>query len=270
MKQRIQQAFVDQTEVVIQSVADVHFYGAGCETPQTAWKVHAALKDVFDGGTGQEVPIHVEHDLLAAARATCGSNPGIVAILGTGSNSCRYDGRHIVEQGPSLGYLLGDEGSGCDLGKTLVKEYMLGKMPADVTAKFRAKYDPNETLLQTIYGQQSPNAYLAHFSHFYSSAKGLSLESQSYLDGLAKQCFRTFVQGNLLQYKTFDGSSDESSAPSPIVVNFVGSVAFHFQHLIAPVLVEAGFKAGVFVSNPMHDEHNPTHSLICFHEKAQE
>mmetsp|Transcript_52126 Transcript_52126/g.125862 ORF Transcript_52126/g.125862 Transcript_52126/m.125862 type:complete len:531 (-) Transcript_52126:101-1693(-) len=283
-----------QGESIPNVLDEIHWYGAGCETPETAAKVRDVLESIFCGssrsGSSTEAAepkkkksktgrgkgkgasaassgsddsdsnpwpkIFIYHDLLAAARTTCGREPGHVAILGTGSNSCFYDGTNIVEQGPSLGYLLGDEGSGCDLGKTLIREYLLGRMPDDVAASFKksylckgrkggsgTQYEPDDKLLQKVYGNDQPNSYLASFAEFYQYESGLTTDGKLFLKELAKSRFREFVNVNLKQYK-HETSNKKDDGKEKMKINFVGSIAHHFKDLIEPVLHEAGFEMG--------------------------
>lgn len=143
----------------------VFFYGAGCTGPAVNPTVAAAIRLVLPAA----VSIEVDSDMLGAARAAAGNDPGIVCILGTGSNACCYDGTNIIRGIQSLGFWLGDEGSGGYLGKTLVRDFFQDRLPADLHAAFEARYAPDRlTVLDNAYKKPFPNRYFASFTPFLS------------------------------------------------------------------------------------------------------
>ena len=138
-----------------ETIKDIHFYGAGCSTDQKCNQIDSVLQDFF-----KTANIEVHHDLLGAARALCGHERGIACILGTGCNSCYYDGDEIKEQIYSLGYVLGDEGSGAYMGKLLIRDFYQNRMPADIQHLFQQDFNPVlEHILDNIYNQPRPNRY---------------------------------------------------------------------------------------------------------------
>lgn len=162
---------------------DIYFYGAGCGTTEMQQHVRNLLKEVF---TATEV--EVEGDLLGACRAACGRAPGIVGILGTGSNSCYYDGQGIVRQRVSTGYILGDEGSGNHIGRRLLKDYLEERMPKDIIDLFHDTYQlSNEELINRLYRQPNANRFLASLAGFADKYQHLS-----YIDEVLTECFGAF------------------------------------------------------------------------------
>jgi len=144
-------------------VQKIFFYGAGCSTPLKNDIIVKALQNLF-----KSAEINVEHDILGAARGLFGNSEGIACILGTGSNSCYYNGKTISESLPSFGFIYGDEGSGAQLGKYLVEAYMKHKLPEDLHTKFMEKYKFSlEDILTNTYKNPSPNRFLASFTTFF-------------------------------------------------------------------------------------------------------
>jgi N-acetylglucosamine kinase-like BadF-type ATPase len=213
-------------------ITEVHFYGAGCANTQKCGMVKEALKLIFP-----IAEIEVTSDLLGAARAVCGKAPGIVCILGTGSNSCYYDGDRIVKNVPPLGLILGDEGSGAIMGKKLVADYLKGIMPEDVKILFEKKLSPvYKEILENVYKKEFPNRYLAKFTHFLKSHIG-----EQYCNNLVKQSLLEFAQRNILQY----------SESKTIPVSFVGSISYVFEPQLKEILGELNIKIGRITRNPI-------------------
>ncbi|MFL5754016.1 MAG: N-acetylglucosamine kinase, partial [Bacteroidia bacterium] len=143
-------------------VKKVIFYGAGCSTTENSAIVHKAISKCFSNSE-----VKVEHDMLAAARALLGNKRGFAAIIGTGSNTCIYDGNDIEKNIDSLGYLLGDEGSGSCIGKKIIRDYMRGFLPIDLDHKFNTTYHlTNADIFDCLYNKRSPNRFLASFCKF--------------------------------------------------------------------------------------------------------
>lgn len=201
----------------------IRFYGAGC-SPEKAPIVQEALHTLFPSAD-----ISVGSDMLGAARLTCGNEPGIVCILGTGSNSCYYNGSSIVHNVSPLGYILGDEGSGAVLGKILVGDVLKKQLPADLCEAFLHRFDVTPAaLIEHVYRRPFPNRYLAQFAVFY----GEHPESDE-LNLLLHDAFSAFVRRNLLQYK------DVTQLP----IHFVGSIAYHYADVLRKVLAEYNLQA---------------------------
>ncbi len=222
----------------VSAVQAVYYYGSGCSDEKRVQIMTEGLQRIFT-----HAKVHVEHDLLAAARATCGHTPGIACILGTGSNSCLFDGQEILDNVTSLGYLVGDEGSGSHLGKYLIRAYFYRELPAELMEKFRTEIAPNKTqVLDQIYGK-TPNVYLASLATFVHQ----NLDSP-FMRELAKSSFREFMKRHVLKYE----------GHKHLPIHFIGSVAFHFRELIREVLSEFHLQEGVCIPKPIA-------SLVTYH-----
>ena len=194
-------------------ISQIFFYGAGCSTEQNCNIVSKALNNIFHN---TEIEIH--SDLLGAARALCGTNEGIACILGTGSNTCHYDGKNIIRKIVSLGYILGDEGSGAHLGKTFVKAYLADKLPDELKNKFYQKYKfSHKDILDSVYNKPFPNRFLASFSVFL-----FENIQHDFIKELIEKCFHEFFQTQVLIYPKY----------KKIPVNIVGSVGYAFAEIL--------------------------------------
>jgi len=214
-------------------VREVHFYGAGCADEATSRPARDALATAFPAAA-----IAVHSDLLAAARGLCGREAGIACILGTGSNNCLYDGEKIVNNIGSLGFWLGDEGSGGYLGKRLVVHYLHGELPTELHEAFRATFPDVARLsvLDRAYKQPFPNRYFATFAPFLSQ----HLE-KPFVKGLVLNAFRVFLETYVVRHP---GSGS-------LPVHFTGSVAHYFEGVLREVLVEKSLKLGSIQKSPM-------------------
>jgi N-acetylglucosamine kinase-like BadF-type ATPase len=211
-------------------VDEIHFYGAGC-TPEIAPKVKAALQEQYPGAL-----IHVESDMLGAARAVCRHQPGIACILGTGSNSCQYDGERILRQVPTLGYVLGDYGGGDTLGKTLLSRVYKRRLPQEVLDAFEADYHLTQAeALQHVYKEPNPNRYLASFVPFLARHRHVPEVHK-----LLVESFRQLLHSDVLQYDV-----------QHLRVGFVGSVAYHFQEELREAVKREGIHQGIVSQSPM-------------------
>ena len=212
-------------------VDEINYYGSGCGAP----KNREVLKDIFL----QRFPsakVMVTHDLMAAAHALFGAEKGIACILGTGANSCLYDGNDIVEMGVSLGYLVGDEGSGTNIGKAVAKSYYYGFMPKDLRADFEATYHLDlKDFVPRLYHQAQPNLFLSEFSKFAGEHK-----THPFIIELVSGCFDDFIKAFVCRY---DGYKS-------LKVSFVGSVAVHFQAILKDCLQKHGILLGTMAINP--------------------
>lgn len=204
-------------------VVKIYFYGSGCSTESKCYKISSILKELFVNAT-----IEVNHDMLAAARSLCKDETGIASILGTGSNSCVYDGKKITQQMVSLGYFFGDEGSGTHLGKLLITDYLRGEMPAELSAKLNTEFNLSlELVLDNIYNQGPPNKFLASFAPFIQkNAQDL------YVRQLVAKSFIEFLKVGIMKFSGFEN----------LKVSFVGSIAFHFQDILKEVALANGIK----------------------------
>ena len=217
---------------VIDNNSKIYYYGAGCRDHSRKIVVKEAMIKVFPQGD-----ITIENDLLAAARATCGDQPGIACILGTGSNSMLYDGKKEVDNVTNLGFLLGDEGSGSMIGKRLVQAYFYREMPNELQPIMK-KECPNGKLdiLNKVYDGGMPAAYLASFTKLFYEHR-----QHPFIWNLIKDCFAEFLQRHVFKYKDF------RSLP----IHFVGSIAFHFKEILEALFLEKGLKMGVVLQKPI-------------------
>ncbi len=221
------QPFIDNSAVSV-----IYYYGAGCSTPVKNMLVEAAFEKVFPNAA-----INISHDLLAASHALCGDEEGIAAILGTGSNSCFYDGKNITEGIFSLGYFFGDEGSGAYLGKQLLTAFLHKELPADIENKFREKYTMSlESILDAVYTKPAPSRFLASFSRFINDNR-----DHPYIYNLITQAFRAFYKYQVCCY----------SKHKEVPVHFVGSVAYHYKDILTTIGLEFGIKTGKFIQAPI-------------------
>ena len=214
------------------SVFTIHYYGTGCWDVSRKQVVKRAMLANFP-----KAAINIDHDLLAAARATCGDEPGIACILGTGSNSLLFDGKEEKDNVTNLGFLMGDEGSGAVIGKELVKSYFYREMPKELHYVLE-KECPNGKMdiLDQIYKGGVPAAYLATFTKKYSAHIG-----HPFIWNLIKNCFEEFLTRHVFKYEGF------RSLP----IHFVGSVAFHFKRILEELLQEHQLKMGVVLQRPI-------------------
>ncbi len=237
MAAEVRSAFAGQ--VAPEQVQQVFYYGTGCWDADRKAIVARALRQVF---TNAE--IEVEHDLLGAARSVCGNDPGVACIIGTGSNSCLFDGEKIVDNVTNLGYMLGDEASGVYLGKKLIQAYFYREIPAELMMHFD-NFHPGgkSTILDKVYGQEPPNVYLASFVPFFVEYK-----QHIYIQKLVYDAFANFIDRHVRKY---DGHMR-------LPIHFIGSVAWLFQHIMRIVLEERAMRAGNFIQKPIDD-------LAAFH-----
>jgi glucosamine kinase len=232
------QPYIDNT-----AVSAVYYYGAGCSTPVKNMIVETAFEKIFPNAR-----IYVSHDLLAAAHALCGDEEGIAAILGTGSNSCYYDGKEIKDGIFSLGYFFGDEGSGAYLGKQLLTAYLHNELPADITQKLKDEYPiSRESMLDAVYTKPAPSRFLASFSRFINTNR-----EHPYIYNLITEAFRAFYKYQICCY----------TRHKDVPVHFVGSVAYHYKDILTTIGLELGIKTGKFIKAPIdglveyHHENN--------------
>ena len=218
-----------------QSISKIRFYGSGCGTEANQNKVAMILAMVFKIND-----IEVYPDTLGACHALFGNKPGVACILGTGSNACVYDGTKITESVASLGFMIGDEGSGCHIGKRIVHDYFLGLMPDDLRAKFNEQYHlDREAFLKRVYQGEQPSRYLAEFTKFAAE----NIENQ-YVIRVVGECFYQFVIGYLKEVPRACVARNDSVA-------FVGSVAFVFKEILLQVLANHHINCTKILKNPM-------------------
>lgn len=225
-----------------EQVQQIFFYCAGGWDVKRKSVISNALSRIFVNAT-----IMVEHDLLGAARAACGREPGITCILGTGSNSCLYNGEEVIDNITNLGFMLGDEGSGTFLGKKLIRTYFYREMPNDLREQFDSEYPGGKSdILDKVYGKETPNVYLASFVPFFAAHR-----DHIFIQKLLYSSFEEFVDRHVRKYK------NHISLP----VHFIGSVAYHFQDFIKVVLEERAMQCGSFIQKPIDN-------LAAFHTSS--
>lgn len=214
-------------------VDEVIFYGAGCANLTKCTVVEMGLSSVFYNAKFQ-----VYSDLLAAAHAIFGNKPGIPCILGTGSNAAVYNGKDFSNKIQSLGYLLGDEGSGSYIGKMLLQQYFRGEMPADLRIEFEAKFEIEvPEVLDRIYKKPFPNRYLASFTPFVSDH-----QQSKYIQEIVRSAFRDFVKYQLSSLKIEE----------ELTIGFVGSIAYYFQEILKEELTKEGYSLSQIIKEPIH------------------
>jgi len=213
-------------------VEQVWFYGTGIHDEHRAEIVAAALRAVFPNAG-----VEVEHDLLASARATCKRSAGIACILGTGSNSCYYDGKKILDNVTSLGWLLGDEGSGTHLGKALLRAWFYRELPTDLNSAFNEAYPEGPDVIKDKIYEKGANAYLASFTRFL----GDHLQ-HPYIQRLVADSLGEFLDRHVSKYSGYQS----------VPVHFVGSIAHHFQQVLEKCMEERKLQLGVVIRKPIY------------------
>lgn len=213
-------------------IGEIHYYGAGCASSETCDKIKNALSEYW-----KNADITAQSDLLGAARALLAKNKGIACILGTGSNSCLFNGSEIIAHTPSLGYVLGDEGSGATLGKKLLCAIFKRQLPDNVIDIFTHQYGLDlPEILHKTYRSASPSRFLASFAPFLKE----NIEIPA-IRSIVFDEFELFIKRNVAGY------DPTMSLP----VSFVGSIAFHFESILNEVLKKNGFKTGCIARTPL-------------------
>ena len=213
-------------------VDDIFYYGTGCSNPDNISLIKRGLKKIFPSAK-----IKVQHDLMGAARALCGDKKGIACILGTGSNSCFYNGKRIVKNSPGLGFILGDEGSGSHLGKKVVQYYLYNTFDAELMEKFQSKYSADASeILDNVYKRPLPNRYLAEFVSFLTENRGHYM-----VENIIEDSLNDFFFNHIYKYR------ESWSLP----INFAGSVAFGFKDVLAQMCSDFELTLGTVIKDPM-------------------
>lgn len=219
---------------------EIFYYGTGCSSPSNIKMVKQAFISVFPFAR-----VEIDHDLMGAAKAVCGDEKGIACILGTGSNSCYFNGKKIIKNSPGLGYVLGDEGSGAYLGKKVIQYYLYSTFEPELLERFEQKYKINGSqILDAVYRQPFPNRYLAGFTTFLIENRGHYMIENIIEDGI-----NDFFFQHICKYR--------ESWKLPI--HFIGSVAFGFKDVLEDLCDSYELQLGRVMKDPMK-------GLIEFHQ----
>lgn len=213
-------------------VEALYFYGAGCSSTALCDIIKTGLQDVFT-----HAQIEVGHDLEACAYSTYTGKPVIACILGTGSNSCYYDGVEVVEAVPALSYILGDEGSGSYYGKILLSKFLYKQLPKHIHEDFYEQYKVDkESILSNVYFKPDPNVYIASFAKFASRHK-----DDPFIIDMIREGMRSFMETHVHCYDFY----------KDVEVNFMGSIAFCFQEILREVAVGLNISVGSIIRSPI-------------------
>ena len=233
-RELLPQIFADPDEV-----KGIFFYGAGCSRAENNAMVSVTLHHLFPNAD-----IMVDHDLLGAARALCGREPGIACILGTGSNSCLYDGERVTDNVTSLGFTLGDEGSGGSLGKRLIQAFFYRELPDELHTAFIERYGYTKAdILNHIYQKPLPNRFVAQFSAFCGEHR-----KHPFMQWLIDASLAEFLDRHVLKYK----------ANGSLKVHFLGSIAYYFREELAALVAARDLQMGRIIQEPVDE-------LVAFH-----
>ena len=220
---------------------EIYYYGTGVNNPENVKSIKLALKKTFIKAT-----ISINNDLLGAAKALCGNEKGVACILGTGSNSCYYNGKKIIKNSPGLGFILGDEGSGAYMGKKVVQYYLYNTFDPDLMDRFNAKYNTSRVeILDAVYKKALPNRYLASFVPFLIENRGHFM-----IENIIEDAFNDFFFNHIYKYR--------ESWTLPI--HFIGSVAFGFKDVLKEMCNSYELQLGRVLKNPMD-------GLVRFHRE---
>lgn len=225
-------------------ITAVYFYGAGCEMPAQQAIVAKAISPLFNNCI-----VHVDSDLIAAARSVLADEAGICCISGTGSNTCYYDGQKIVRNINSLGLYMGDEGSGGFLGKLLARDYIRESMPADIRERFEVfTSDRKSDIMDKVYKKPFPNRYLASLAPF-----AILHKSETYINALIEENFRLLFENCICRYDHFE----------TVPVRFIGSIGLHLREALEKVAAEKNVTIDKIVDDPMQGlkEYHLKHTL---------
>jgi N-acetylglucosamine kinase-like BadF-type ATPase len=222
-------------------VEEIHFYGAGCGTPKPIKILKTILESIF-----VNAKIYIFEDMLAAVYAASGKKPAIVCILGTGSNSCYFDGKNIKMLVPSLGYILMDEASGNYFGKQLLRDYFYNQMPLGIAQEFKKEFnlDP-DYIKKNLYRETNPNMYLASFAKFMFDFK-----ENPYIKDIITCGFQEFFKYRILPFN--------KTAETPIY--FIGSIAHYFRDILEEIAEKNNLKVTDVVQRPIDE-------LLSYHIK---
>lgn len=213
-------------------IKEIYYYGAGCSVDSRKEEVAQALRTIFP-----KAKIAVDHDLAAAAKATCGHQEGIACILGTGSNSCDYDGEKIIDTRPAPGYILGDQGGGGYVGRKFLMDFINDEMPIAIKEELEDKLKLNATTIQEhVYRQPFPNRYMASFCRFITEHK-----SDPYCYMLYYNSFIDFFRVHVMKYQNYRDKQ----------VNFVGSIAYYNSDILRKAASDSQITTNIIIESPI-------------------
>ena len=222
-------------------VTEIYFYGAGCGTPKAIYILQNVLEPIF-----RNASVHIAEDMLAAVYAASKKEPAIVCILGTGSNSCYFDGEIMHMNTPSLGYVIMDEASGNYFGKQLLREYFYDRMPKDMRSKFENEFNMDaDYIKEQLYRTQNPNMYLANFAKFM-----FEFREEKYIKRIIKKGFQEFFKYRVISFEK-DGSTS---------IYFIGSIAFYFRDILEKVAQKYNLQITDVIQRPIDN-------LLAYHIK---
>jgi N-acetylglucosamine kinase-like BadF-type ATPase len=217
---------------VADDVSGVYFYGAGCSSEEMTKIVQIGLQRIF-----KNAHVLVDHDLLACAYATYSGQPGISCIIGTGSNSCLFDGKELTEVVPALGYILGDEGSGSYFGKQLLSNFLYHKLPSHVAADFFETYQlDKDQIVNHVYREPNANVYIASFMPFIAKHK-----NEPFFSEMMYQGFKKFMEVHVCCYENYQNTE----------VHFVGSLSKIFESELNKAAGELGVTVTSIIQKPV-------------------
>lgn len=224
-----------QLKKMADTISAVYFFGAGCSSAERNAVVAEGLKRIF-----KNARIEVQHDVMASAIATCGDQPGIACIIGTGSNSCYFDGRDVQPNNYGLGYILGDEASGSYLGKLLLTHYLYGILPDDLRSDFEKVYGSmdKDVVIQHVYKMAGANVWLSSFAGFMTERK-----DHPWVKEQVRKAFDLFLDLFVCGYPGYKN----------VPVHFIGSIAWFFREVLAEACAAHAIKTGKIIRKPIHD-----------------
>jgi glucosamine kinase len=240
IKEELSRVLLPAIKNDIKNISKIIYYGAGCSNDENCDLIENSIRGVIP-----VKEISVNHDLLAAARALCGNERGIACILGTGSNSCLYDGKDVIENVPSVGYMFGDFGSGACIGKQIVQNYFNRIMPQELVDAFEAEGYHREMILVNIYKRSMPSRFLASISTFVAKHS-----SHPYMNEILEYCFEGFYSSQVSQYTN----------ATKYQVHFVGSIGYYYQDVLKHVTKRLGYQMGKVIQSPIE-------GLIAYHQQ---
>ena len=225
-------------------ITDIHYYGAGVIDQITKDKIRSWLKLYFINAQ----IISVNSDLLGACRALAGRKKGLISILGTGCNSCLYDGTNITDNIPSLGFIVSNEGAGTDIGRAILKSYFYRQMPERVKLEFESKYAIHKSsVVRSLYQESNPTSYLAGYARFINETS-----DSEWRKSIVYPLFQTFIDTRIKTYSQYMSYE----------LYFVGSIAYFCSDILKEILENNNLRGAMILQKPID-------GLIIYHTKTQ-